>query len=538
MGGGRSEGVGKKGGGLRQEARGSRCGVPRRPWRAFALLSPPLAGALPPPSAPRLAFPRGGGSEGWGGSSAFPPPSSPLAPVVTRSPRRPRWRPGRVASRDARLGGGSPWRLPGRVLACPGGPRSLGSRGAPRRPPPPAARPGWLSAPSGGVRPPRARLPALRASLFCPTPQTFYPPSFRPPFRPRVRSGSGFPSPSPPPPRTATPTPLPARAPLPAAAPLPRGGAWAAGAGEGTVRVGRCHGEGVLGSEGGAGAGRPRRPWMGGEEGSCGGRGGGGEARGVGRRRSVGAVSPVGASVTGRQRRGSGLPFVGPAAAPGGVGVEVVGGVAGAPSSPAHLARLHPVQVPSASRRGGLKTLGGSPVRLGSGAVGPVGSRGGWSSRVSSRLRCPPPAAPQAGVPPRLRPRHGPPRLPGGGLPGGCRVVRERVRARAPRVPWVCVGGGDRREPPGRLWGLFRARPARPRGWGGLPDLPCRSNPSDLLESGLCCLLLAGRRHPSGMCCARLGGRPFSGLALPAITKTRTTLSGGSLGSCVDEERS
>lgn len=222
----------------------------------------------------------------------------------------------------------------------------------------------------------------------------------------------------------------------------------------------------------------------------------------------------------------------------GGVGVEVVGGVAGAPSSPAHLARLHPVQVPSASRRGGLKTLGGSPVRLGSGAVGPVGSRGGWSSRVSSRLRCPPPAAPQAGVPPRLRPRHGPPRLPGGGLPGGCRVVRERVRARAPRVPWVCVGGGDRREPPGRLWGLFRARPARPRGWGGLPDLPCRSNPSDLLESGLCCLLLAGRRHPSGMCCARLGGRPFSGLALPAITKTRTTLSGGSLGSCVDEERS
>lgn len=265
---------------------------------------------------------------------------------------------------------------------------------------------------------------------------------------------------------------------------------------------------------------------------------GGGEARGVGRRRSVGAVSPVGASVTGRQRRGSGLPFVGPAAAPGGVGVEVVGGVAGAPSSPAHLARLHPVQVPSASRRGGLKTLGGSPVRLGSGAVGPVGSRGGWSSRVSSRLRCPPPAAPQAGVPPRLRPRHGPPRLPGGGLPGGCRVVRERVRARAPRVPWVCVGGGDRREPPGRLWGLFRARPARPRGWGGLPDLPCRSNPSDLLESGLCCLLLAGRRHPSGMCCARLGGRPFSGLALPAITKTRTTLSGGSLGSCVDEERS
>ena len=200
----------------------------------------------------------------------------------------------------------------------PGGLGASAHAGRPavRRLPPPALDGSPLR--RGGVRPPRARLPALRASLFCPTPQTFYPPSFRPPFRPRVRSGSGFPSPSPPPPRTATPTPLPARAPLPAAAPLPRGGAWAAGAGEGTVRVGRCHGEGVLGSEGGAGAGRPRRPWMGGEEGSCGGRGGGGEARGVGRRRSVGAVSPVGASVTGRQRRGSGLPFVGPAAAPGG----------------------------------------------------------------------------------------------------------------------------------------------------------------------------------------------------------------------------
>lgn len=252
-----------------------------------------------------------------------------------------------------------------------------------------------------------------------------------------------------------------------------------------------------------------------------------------------GRLSPVGASVTGRQRRGSRLPFVGSGRGPGGVGVEVGGGRGSARNTANHLARLHPVQVPSASRRGGLKTLGGSPVRLGSGAVGPVGSRGGWSSRVSSRLRCPPPAAPQAGVPPRLRPRHGPPspvagrglarRLPGGSWACAC--------ACAPCPLGVCWGEGTGGNPLGAC-GVVPSSPRASAWRGGLPDLPCRSNPSDLSESGLCCLLLAGRRHPSGMCCARLGGRPFSGLALPAITKTRTTLSGGSLGSCVDEERS
>lgn len=50
--------------------------------------------------------------------------------------------------------------------------------------------------------------------------------------------------PEPPPPR---PCPLVPR--FPPQPPSRGGGAWAAGAGEGTVRVGRCHGEGVLGGE-------------------------------------------------------------------------------------------------------------------------------------------------------------------------------------------------------------------------------------------------------------------------------------------------
>ena len=176
----------------------------RRPPPSLACLRPPLPAPrwrASPPSAPRLAFPRGGGSEGWGGSSAFPPPSSPLAPVVTRSPRRPRWRPGRVASRDARLGGGSPWRLPGRVLACPGGPWSLGSRGAPRRPPPPAARPGWLSAPSGGGPSPPGPSSCLARLSFLPYPADllppFLPPSLQAPGPVRVRLSVSFPASSP-----------------------------------------------------------------------------------------------------------------------------------------------------------------------------------------------------------------------------------------------------------------------------------------------------------------------------------------------------
>lgn len=220
----------------------------RRPPPSLACLRPPLPAPrwrASPPSAPRLAFPRGGGSEGWGGSSAFPPPSSPLAPVVTRSPRRPRWRPGRVASRDARLGGGSPWRLPGRVLACPGGPRSLGSRGAPRRPPPPAARPGWLSAPSGGGPSPPGPSSCLARLSFLPYPADllppFLPPSLQAPGPVRVRLSVSFPASSPNrhPHALARSCPASRRSPPPAGGGLGRG--CGGGDGEGwSVPRGRC----------------------------------------------------------------------------------------------------------------------------------------------------------------------------------------------------------------------------------------------------------------------------------------------------------
>lgn len=234
----------------------------------------------------------------------------------------------------------------------------------------------------------------------------------------------------------------------------------------------------------------------------------------------VGAVSPVGASVTGRQRRGSRFAIMWVRPRPRGGRRRGGWRCCGlAPSSPTHLARLHPVQVPSASRRGGLKTLGGSPVRLGSGAVGPVGSRGGWSSRVSSRLRCPPPAAPQAGVPPRLRPRHGPPRLPGGGLPGGCRVVRERVRVRAPRVPWGCVWGEGTGGNPLGACGVVPSSPRASAWRGGLAGLALSFQPFRPL--GVWSLLsLAGRPEaPFGDVLCQVGGAPLFGVGPPGDHK-------------------
>lgn len=88
-----------------------------------------------------------------------------------------------------------------------------------------------------------------------------------------------------------------------------------------------------------------------------------------------------------------------------------------------------PFQVPSASRRGGLKTPRGPPVRPGSGAVGPLGSEGGRALGPAGLL-------PTDSAPP-------PPPL----------------------------GWGGRREPPGRLWGGFP--------WGGVPPgAPRGRNPS------------------------------------------------------------
>lgn len=166
---------------------------------------------------------------------------------------------------------------------------------------------------------------------------------------------------------------------------------------------------------------------------------------------------------------------------------------------------LPPLQVPSAFRRGGLKTLGGSPVRPGSGADGPAG----FGEARSSSPAAPPPTPPPAVA------------APGAAFPGGG------------------VGGAGT---PGRLWG---AR-ARPRGAGA--RAPRRRTAPTPRESVLVSRWPAGGAPPlPSVCGAGRGIVPCQGLGyLPRRTprkkrkkrETLTTLSGGSLGSCVDEERS
>ena len=152
------------------------------------------------------------------------------------------------------------------------------------------------------------------------------------------------------------------------------------------------------------------------------------------------------------------------------------------PRSPApRLARPPPpsVQVPSASRRGGLKTLWGSPVRLGSGRSGP---RGG--SVPSSRLRRLGPRHPVGCAGGVATPRARSTRPPGGGSPPArwpsCRV-RVRVRPPPPRVPGVAWGGAGGN--PLGACGVVLARPPRPRvrGGGGGRTPRRSSDPSDLV---------------------------------------------------------
>ena len=119
------------------------------------------------------------------------------------------------------------------------------------------------------------------------------------------------------------------------------------------------------------------------------------------------------------------------------------------PPPPASPVPPPPVQVPSASRRGGLKTLWGSPVRLGSGRSGPWG--GGFPSPPDSAAH----RTPGAGV---AAPRHGLCAAVGRGLPGG------------PVGPCVCVCpaclggcGGVGGNPLGAC-GVVRASPLA---WGG-----------------------------------------------------------------------
>ena len=197
-----------------------------------------------------------------------------------------------------------------------------------------------------------------------------------------------------------------------------------------------------------------------------------------------------------------------------------------------------PFQVPSASRRGGLKTPGGgSPVR-------PPWGRGGRARGESGRCL---PSPPDSAVPLRgpgwrvaCRATVTAAAAVGRGLPGGRCVGRGRVRVRvrALRLP----GGGW--EPPGRLWGVRACL-------GGLaPDAPlCEAfpDPSGLLFP-FCLTWPARGSFPPQLPPPTSGEGRGGGEDVPrqgrvsrrnkTLEKPRTTLSGGSLGSCVDEERS
>lgn len=147
----------------------------------------------------------------------------------------------------------------------------------------------------------------------------------------------------------------------------------------------------------------------------------------------------------------------------------------------------HPVQVPSASRRGGLKTPWGvaRPPRVG--AVGPVGR-----SPFSPRLRRPPPPGGRGcrATPRSLRPS-------GGGYPA---AVVPCVRV----CPASSVCGGGRWEPPGRLWGC----PSSPLALGGAGWMPrCPTFPT-FSESDFVCVYWPARGTLRGMCCARGGASP------------------------------
>ena len=202
-----------------------------------------------------------------------------------------------------------------------------------------------------------------------------------------------------------------------------------------------------------------------------------------------------------------------------------------------------PFQVPSASRRGGLKTPGG--------VARPPWGRGGRArgeSGGASRLPQTPPS-------------------PWGGRGGAWRAAprslcsrgrREGATRRSLCGPWPCVrcvcapsaSLGEGGNPPGAC-GV--SEPAF-GGWA-LDALLCETFP-DPLRSAVFLSDLAGQRqlprssqlpapssHLRGGAGLGVGGEnvPCQGRVSrrnKTLEKPRTTLSGGSLGSCVDEERS
>lgn len=169
----------------------------------------------------------------------------------------------------------------------------------------------------------------------------------------------------------------------------------------------------------------------------------------------------------------------------------------------------HPFQVPSASRRGGLKTPGGGVARppWGSGRSGPRGV-------VGSCL----PSPPRPRRPPRGRggarrgaPRSLPPRPSGGGYPTAVVWAVAVCGGACARCP---ASLGEGWGPPGRLWGCpsppWRLGAGRPVVW----------NLSRPLRSAVFCLTWPARGNPlpqlpppgreagvGGMCRAR-GGCP------------------------------
>lgn len=375
-------------------------------------------------------------------SSAPPPPARPSPrPPVSREAGRSLSRRAsvsgavrpplsRAAAPSARLGKGgvvarAPAESPG--SGPPGASEPRLTRGA-RRPPPPVARPGPFPGrrrrrPSDGAS---ASLPALGAPGA------------------RVR-----PATSAHPPRPARSLPASRRSPSPSVA----RGAWDAGAGR--VPGGKV-GSGLVACVGREGA-RPasRGPWA-----------------QWGRR----SAAPGGGV---RSRAGSAEACVRPRVAAGGAGgVEAVA----ARHYPLRLVRFFgfpPIQVPSASRRGGLKTPGGPrPSALGRG-----GRARGESGGLALLPQTPPRRAGGRRAAVAAAVGRGRPRRP------SC----HRVRVRAPRPR-------ARREPPGAC-GVSEHGPAGP-----VPDAPSSNLPTSRSLVSLC---LPGRPE------APSGDVPCQGRALP-----------------------
>lgn len=227
---------------------------------------------------------------------------------------------------------------------------------------------------------------------------------------------------------------------------------------------------------------------------------------------------------------------VAPPRAGGGVCAGAAGGLArpAAPSGPRVSAPLLSGYLALAFRRGGLKTPGGSPYRpRGRGAVGPVGTsvvRG----RASRSLPTSGAPSDSAGHPSGRR------RFPRRRFGGACREPPLGARGVPGPSAWLVppVGG----PPPGAGFVASRV-PCVP---------PFRLRPCLFFFISYVCLVsfLAGRpeaeppRRRAPPIPRRRGGRgrllrssaPRVSPLTPQITDT--TLSGGSLGSCVDEERS